>query len=134
MAGPAKNDQPEQVGHYRSITVLSFQQRVWSTLAAKHCLRQIRNVDPFLFGSTTGGRAAMVWRHALEVVEFAHRGDQRANRFFAGLVKACNALPRLPALTAAKFLGVDQGSLRVCAGALAGFRQLCHPRFLLPCG
>ena len=76
-----------------------------------------------LIRSTTGGRASMVWRHVLDSVEAAHQGDQPVRGFSADIVKAFNALPRLLALTAAKLLGVDQGTLQVWAGALAGFRR-----------
>lgn len=65
----------------------------------------------------------MVWRHVLDSVEAAHQGDQPARGFSADIVKAVNALPRLLALTAAKLLGVDQGTLQAWAGALAGFRR-----------
>lgn len=120
----AKTPDPEHVGHYRPITVFSFLYRIWSSISAKHWLRQLsRVVDPFLFGSTTGGRASKVWRHVLESVEAAHRGDGPACGFVADIVKAFNALPRLPALTGAKLLGVDQGTLLAWAGALSGFRR-----------
>ena len=120
----AKTSNPEHVGHYRPITVFSFLYRLWSSISAKHWLRQLSLVvDPFLFGSTTGGRASKVWRHVLESVEAAHRGDGPACGFVADIVKAFNALPRLPALTGAKLLGVDQGTLLAWAGALSGFKR-----------
>lgn len=120
----AKVPAPEHVGHYRPITVFSFLYRLWSSIAAKHWLRQLSlAVDPFLFGSTTGGRASKVWRHVLESVEAAHCGDTQACGFVADIVKAFNALPRLPALTGAKLLGVDQGTLLAWAGALSGFKR-----------
>ena len=120
----AKIPEPETVGHYRPITVFSFLYRAWSSIAAKHWLRQVSQlVDPFLFGSTTGGRAAMVWRHVLETVEAAHRGDRPACGFTADIVKAFNDLPRLPAITAAKLFGVDQGTLLAWSGALSGFQR-----------
>jgi hypothetical protein len=34
-----------------------------------------------------------------------------------------NDLPRFPALSAARYMGVDQGTLIAWAGALAGFRR-----------
>ena len=43
--------------------------------------------------------------------------------FTADIVKAFNDLPRLPALTAAKLFGVDQGTLQAWAGALSGFKR-----------
>lgn len=120
----AKIPDPETVSHYRPITVFSFLYRSWSSIAAKHWLQHVSKlVDPFLFGSTSGGRAAMVWRHVLETVEASHRGDRPACGFTADIVKAFNDLPRLPALTAAKLFGVDQGTLQAWAGALAGFRR-----------
>ena len=120
----AKVPDPETVGQYRPITVFSFLYRTWSSLAAKHWLKHISSiVDPFLFGSTTGGRAAMVWRHVLETVEAAHRGDRPACGFTADIVKAFNDLPRLPAITTAKLLGVDQGTLLAWSGALTGFKR-----------
>lgn len=80
-------------------------------------------MDPFLFGSTTGGRASHVWRSVLESVEAAHCGNAQACGFVADIIKAYNDLPRFPALSAAKLLGVDQGTLLAWAGALAGFRR-----------
>ena len=120
----AKVGMPEQVNHYRPITVFSFLYRIWSSITAKHWLQELSKVvDPYLFGSTTGGRASHVWRHVLESVEAAHRGEEHACGFVADIVKAYNDLPRFPALSAAMYLGVDQGSLCAWAGALAGFRR-----------
>ena len=120
----AKVGSPEEVGHFRPITVFSFLYRLWSSISAKHWLKALSKVvDPYLFGSTTGGRASQVWRHVLESVEAAHRGQDNACGFVADIVKAYNDLPRLPALTAAKLLGVDHGTLTAWAGALAGFRR-----------
>ena len=56
-------------------------------------------------------------------MESAHRGHEQACGFVADIVKAYNDLPRLPALSAAKMHGVDQGTLLAWAGALAGFRR-----------
>ena len=120
----AKTGSPEEVSHFRPITVFSLIYRIWSSLTAKHWLMALSKVvDPYLFGSTTGGRASHVWRHVLESVESAHWGQDHACGFVADIVKAYNDLPRLPALTAAKLLGVDQGTLCAWAGALAGFRR-----------
>ena len=120
----AKTGFPEQVGHYRPITVFSFLYRIWSSITAKHWLQELSKVvDPYLFGSTTGGRASHVWRHVLESVEAAHRGEAHACGFVADIVKAYNDLPRFPALSAARYMGVDQGTLIAWAGALAGFRR-----------
>lgn len=120
----AKVPNPETVGQYRPITVFSFLYRAWSSIVAKHWLKHASQlVDPFLFGNTSGGRAAMVWRHVLETVEAAHRGDRPACGFTADIVKAFNDLPRLPALTTAKLFGVDQGTLLAWAGALSGFQR-----------
>ena len=120
----AKTGFPEQVGHYRPVTVFSFLYRIWSSITAKHWLQELSKVvDPYLFGSTTGGRASHVWRHVLESVEAAHRGEAQACGFVADIVKAYNDLPRFPALSAARYMGVDQGTLIAWAGALAGFRR-----------
>ena len=120
----AKTGLPEQVGHYRPITVFSFLYRVWSSITAKHWLQELSKiVDPYLFGSTTGGCASQVWRHVLESVEAAHRGEAHACGFVADIIKAYNDLPRFPALSAAKLLGIDHGTLLAWAGALAGFRR-----------
>ena len=118
----AKVEEACEVGHFRPITVFSNTYRTWSSIAARHWLRCLSNsVDPFLCGNTTGGRAAMVWRYILERVEQAHRDADEVCGFSADIVKAFNILPRYPALTAAKLLGVDQGTLVAWAGALNGF-------------
>ena len=120
----AKIPCPEQVGHYRPITVFGLVYRTWSSLTARHWLKAISPlVDPYLFGSTSGGRASMVWHHVLHSVEVAHRDQGSACGFVADIVKAFNALPRYPALAAVRLLGVDHGSLCAWAGALSGFRR-----------
>ena len=65
----------------------------------------------------------MVWRHILQAVQAAHLGGAHVCGFSADIVKAFNDLPRLPALTAVKLLGVDQPTLCAWAGALAGFQR-----------
>ena len=120
----AKVEAPEGVNHYRPITVFSLLYRAWSSVCAKHWLRVVSPlVDPFLFGSTSGGRAAMVWRYVLEQVESAHCTGEVMCGFSADIVKAFNDLPRYPAMVAVKLLGVDQGTIQAWSGALSGFKR-----------
>ena len=120
----AKIPEPTGVGHYRPITVFSTWYRAWSSIAARHWLAQLGGViDPFLCGSAPGCRAGMVWRYVLEQVEAAQRDEVVACGFSADIVKAFNALPRRPALVAAKLLGIDQATLVSWAGALNGFQR-----------
>lgn len=118
----AKVEDACEVGHFRPITVFSNVYRSWSSVAARHWLRHLSgSVDSFLCGNTSGGRAAMVWRYMLERVEQAHKEGEEVCGFSADIVKAFNILPRYPALTAAKLMGVDHGTLVAWAGALNGF-------------
>ena len=120
----AKVESPSEVGHFRPITVFSNVYRTWSSIAARHWLTHLSKVvDSFLCGNTTGCRAGMVWRFVLQQVEESHRGQGNACGFSADIVKAFNILPRVPALAAAKLLGVDHGTLTAWAGALGGFKR-----------
>eukprot|EP00435_Cladocopium_sp_Y103_P045874 s1099_g13.t1 len=120
----AKVANPESVGHYRPITVFGIVYRTWSTVVARHWLAAVSQVvDPFLCGSTTGNRAAMIWRHVLETVETSAATSADTCGFVADLTKAYNMLPRIPTLRLAKLVGIDHGTLLAWAGALGCFRR-----------
>ena len=116
----AKTSCPGDVNDYRPVTVLGLLYRLWGSLQSRHWMAHLDSVlDPMMHGSRRGSRAAHVWRHILNEVEWAHLSNSSMAGITLDLTKAFNCLPRYPTLGVARLLGVGHSALVGWAGALA---------------
>ncbi len=120
----AKVPLPGGTNDYRPITVLGLLYRVWSTVHARYWLKRLDSViDPFLFGSRSGCRAAHVWRLMLDQVEWSQHTSDGVAGIILDLSKAFNTIPRFPTFAVAKMMGIHQSTLVGWAGALHGLQR-----------
>ena len=120
----AKVPLPGGTNDYRPITVLGLLYRVWSTVHARFWLRRLDSIiDPFLFGSRAGCRAAHVWRFMLDQIEWSQHTADGVAGIILDLSKAFNTIPRYPTFAVAKMMGIHQSTLLGWAGALSGLQR-----------
>ena len=95
------------VSEYRPICVLSLVYRIWSSVRAREALRHLqKHVPPGLLGNVPGFCSADAWFSIQLRIEESLRNGSHLCGLSEDLIKAFNALPRVPVMAFAKTCGL----------------------------
>ena len=96
-----------EVTGFRPIVVYPFLYRVWSSFRSKQFLQQFLSFAPVgLRGGLPGCQAKSIWFEIAVCLEHSHQVGNSTIGIVADLVKAFNAIPRMPVYALLHHLGV----------------------------